>query len=217
MHDLSAAHRQISASTIGQYRAMATPYRDGTWNHDVSQNIEALLTAITGVSPYRILDLGCGPGRDLVALRDLGHEVVGLDGCPEFVAMARAVSGCEIWQQDLLSMTLPRASFDGVFANAVLFHVPSLALAGVLERLHAALKPGGVLLASNPRGQDEEGFIDGRYACFYSLNTWRRLVSRSGFVLVDHYFRPPGKPRREQPWLATLWRKPASPDQPSPP
>jgi hypothetical protein len=60
-------------------------------------------------------------------------------------------------------MTLPPASFDGVFANAVLFHVPSLALPGVLDQLHAALKPGGALLASNPRGQDEEGFVDGRY------------------------------------------------------
>ena len=45
--------------------------------------------------------------------------VVGLDGCPEFVAMAQAVSGCEVWQQDMLAMTLPPASFDGVFANAV--------------------------------------------------------------------------------------------------
>ena len=157
MQNLSAAHREISASTIGQYRSMATHYRDGTWNHDVSQNIEALLAAIAGAPPYRILDLGCGPGRDLVTFRDLGHEVVGLDGCSEFVAMARAVSGCEVWQQDMLAMTLPPASFDGVFANAVLFHLPSLALPVVLDRLHAALKPGGVLLASNPRGQDEEG------------------------------------------------------------
>ena len=172
MQNLSAAHRQISASTIECYRAMATPYRDGTWNHDVSQNIQALLAAITGVPPYRILDLGCGPGRDLVTFRDLGHVVVGLDGCPEFVAM-------------------------------------------VLEGLHAALKSGGVLLVSNPRGQDEEGFVDGRYACFYSFKTWHRLVSCSGFALVDHYFRPPGKPRHQQPWLATLWRKPASPNQPS--
>jgi hypothetical protein len=130
--------------------------------------------------------------------------------------MARAVSGCEVWQQDMLSMTLPPASFDGVFANAVLFHVPSLALPGVLDRLRAALKRGGVLLASNPRGQDEEGFVDGRYACFHSFGTWHRLISRSGFVLVDHYYRPPGKPRREQPWLATVWRTSASPDQPSP-
>jgi SAM-dependent methyltransferase len=212
MPNPSAANRQISASTIGRYRAMATPYRDGTWDHDVSQNIQALLGAIAGAPPYRILDLGCGPGRDLVTFRDLGHVAVGLDGCPEFVAMARAASGCEVWQQNLLAMTLPPASFDGVFANAVLFHVPSLALPVVLDQLHAALKPGGVLLASNPRGQDEEGFVDGRYACFYSFKTWRRLVSRSGFALIDHYFRPPGKPRRQQPWLATLWRKSASPD-----
>jgi SAM-dependent methyltransferase len=213
MQYLSSA-RQISASTIGQYRAMAASYRDGTWDHDVSQNIQALLAAITGSPPYRILDLGCGPGRDLITFRDLGHVVVGLDGCPEFVAMARAVSGCEVWQQDMLAMTLPAASFDGAFANAVLFHVPSRALPNVLARLHTALKPGGVLLASNPRGQDEEGFVDGRYACFYSIKTWRRLVSSSGFALVDHYYRPPGKPRPQQPWLATLWRKSASPDQP---
>ena len=195
MQNLSAADRQISASTIGQYRSMATPYRDATWNHDVSQNIQALIAVIAGAPPYRILDLGCGPGRDLVTFRGLGHVVVGLDGCPEFVAMARAVSGCEVWQQDMLAMTLPPASFDGVFANAVLFHVPSRALPGVLDRLHAALKPDGVLLASNPRGQDEEGFVEGRYACFYSFDSWLRLVSRSGFALVDHYYRPPGKPR----------------------
>jgi SAM-dependent methyltransferase len=216
MHKLSAADRQISASTIGQYRAMAAPYRDGTWNHDVSQNIQALLAAIAGSPPHRILDLGCGPGRDLVAFHDLGHAVVGLDGCSEFVAMARAVSGCEVWQQDMLDMTLPTESFDGVFANAVLFHIPSRALPAVLERLRSALKPGGVLLVSNPRGQDEEGFVDGRYGCFYSFRTWRRLVSRSGFALVDQYFRPPGKPRRQQPWLVTLWRKLALPDQRDP-
>ena len=57
MQNLSAAHRQISASTIERYRSMATPYRDGTWNHDVSQNIQALLAAIAGASPYRILEL----------------------------------------------------------------------------------------------------------------------------------------------------------------
>jgi SAM-dependent methyltransferase len=101
MQSLSAAHeqtefRQISAATVGHYRRMATPYRNGTWNHDVSQKIQALLTAIAVVSPYRTLDFGCGPGRDLLTFRDLGHVVVGLDGCPEFVDMARAVSGCEV-------------------------------------------------------------------------------------------------------------------------
>jgi SAM-dependent methyltransferase len=118
---------------------------------------QALLAAIAGAPPYHVLDLGCGPGRDLVTFRDLGHVVVGLDGCPDFVAMARAVSGCEVWQQDMLAMTLSSASFDGVFANAVLFHVPSRAVTSVLGQLHTALKPGGALLASKPAWPGRRG------------------------------------------------------------
>lgn len=197
----------ISASTIRHYARVAKIYRDATWSHDVGQNIEALLDAVPGAPPHRILDLGCGPGRDLVAFRDLGHEPIGLDGCAAFVAMAREASGCEVWQQDILDLDLPAGHFDGVFANAVLFHVPSEALPGVLANLHRALRPDGVLLSSNPRGDDEEGWADDRYACFYSEETWRRVLETSGFELIRHWFRPPGRPRRQQPWLATLWRR----------
>ena len=167
MQNLSAAHRQISASTIGQYRSMAIHYRDGTWNHDVSQNIEALLAAIAGVPPYRILDLGCGPGRDLVAFRDLGHEAVGLDGCPEFVDMARAVSGCEVWQQDLLAMSLPPASFDGVFANAVRRANPEFRAVGSEisrgpPRIRLAKEgPGGGLSCANKSSRAAVAVISG--------------------------------------------------------
>ena len=66
---------------------------------------------------------------------------------------------------------------------------------------------GGALLSSNPRGANEEGFADERYACFWDLPTWRRMVDAAGFVLVDHYYRPAGKPRHQQPWLATVWHK----------
>jgi SAM-dependent methyltransferase len=199
--------RQISACTLAHYQRFASAYRAGTWDHDVRQNIDALLAAIGGPPPLRILDLGCGPGRDLIAFRDLGHEPIGLDGCREFVEMARSVSGCAVWLQDLLALDLPPGHFDGVFANAVLFHVPRRVLPPVLADLSATLRPAGVLLASNPRGANEEGFADGRYACFYDFPMWRRLVESAGFELLDHYYRPPGKPRHQQPWLATLWRK----------
>jgi SAM-dependent methyltransferase len=207
----AAALRRISSGTIAHYRSFADAYRRGTWQHDVSQNIAALLEAIGGAPPLRILDLGCGPGRDLVAFRRLGHEPVGLDACPEFVAMARKLAVGEVWLQDMLALDLPAEQFDGVFANAVLFHVPSLALPRVLADLWHALRPGGALLSSNPRGDNEEGFADERYACFWDLPTWQRLVEGAGFVLLDHYFRPPGKPRHQQPWLATVWRKAAPP------
>jgi len=65
--------------------------------------------------------------------------------------MARAHSGCEVWQQDFLQLELPENYFDGVFANAALFHVPRQELPRVLLELHATLKPGGVLFSARTR------------------------------------------------------------------
>ncbi len=199
--------RQISGITIGYYDRMAKPYWDGTRDHDVSQNRAALLDAIKGEAPYSVLDLGCGPGRDLHYFRSLGHHVVGLDGSKELVAMARHHARCEVLHQDFLALDLPENRFDGVFANASLFHVPSQELPRVLRELHAALKPVGVLFSSNPRGNNVEGLSGERYSCFLDLRTWRDYVTAAGFIEVKHYYRPPGLPRHRQPWLATVWRR----------
>ena len=142
----------ITAVTLAQYNQYAEEFRAGTRHHDVSQNIAALLRHITGVPPFTILDFGCGPGRDLSAFAGLGHMAIGLDGAARFVAMAQADTGCEVWHQDFLALDLPDARFDGIFANASLFHVPSSELPRVLRQLHATLKPGGILFSSNPRG-----------------------------------------------------------------
>jgi len=197
----------VSAATIAYYDRVAAAYWDGTRDHDVSQNYAALLFAIEADSPYSILDLGCGPGRDLRHFRSMGHDAVGLDGSKEFVAMARAYAGCEVLHQDFLAMTLPASRFDGVFANASLFHVPSWELPRILLELSRTLRPRGVLFCSNPRGNNEEGLSDGRYCCFFDLDTWRDYASAAGFLELHHYYRPPGLPRRQQPWLATVWRK----------
>ena len=198
----------ISAGTLQHYESRAESFREGTRDHDVSQNIAALLRHIAGEPPFTILDLGCGPGRDLAAFAARGHVAVGLDGSPRFVQMARADSGCEVWLQDFLALELPAGRFDGIFANASLFHVPCAELARVLGELHAALKPGGALFCSNPRGDNEEGWRNGRYGVWHDLESWRRWVTQAGFVELEHYYRPPGLPREQQPWLATVWRRP---------
>ena len=200
--------REAAAVTLAEYDRIAAAYRRGTADHDVSQNIAALLDEIEGEAPHVILDLGCGPGRDLRRFAELGHEAVGLDGVAAFVAMARAATGCEVLHQDFLTLDLPPARFDGIFANASLFHVPSSQLGRVLRELAASLKPGGVLFCSNPRGRNEEGWAGGRYGCFHDLETWRAYVEAAGFRELRHYYRPPGRPRAQQPWLATVWRKP---------
>ena len=198
---------KVTDLTLAHYSERAESFWAGTRDHDVEQNIAALLRRIEGEPPFTILDFGCGPGRDLKVFAERGHIAVGLEGAAEFVAMARAHGGCEVWQQDFLKLDLPDKYFDGIFANAALFHVPSQELPRVLRELHASLKPGGVLFSSNPHGHNEEGWSGGRYGVYHDLDTWRRHVSAAGFVELDHYYRPAGLPREKQPWLASVWRR----------
>lgn len=200
--------REIESETLSAYEARAEAFREGTRDHDVSQNIEALLEALDGEGPFRILDFGCGPGRDLRDLRQRGHDPVGLDGTLSFVEMARAEAGVPVLHQGFLALDLPPCSFDGVFANASLFHVPAQELPQVLAALFACLRPGGVLFSSNPRGENEEGWNGDRYGAYHDYDRWHAFVTAAGFEPIRHYYRPPGLPRQQQPWLASLWRVP---------
>jgi SAM-dependent methyltransferase len=197
----------VTARTLESYDRAAEQFREGTWNHDVRQNIDALLRHIEGPAPFAILDLGCGPGRDLIALTALGHVVTGLEGSAALARMAREQSGCEVLEQSFLALDLPASRFDGIFANASLFHVPSGELPRVLGELRTALQPRGVLFSSNPRGHGEEGWSGQRYGCFHDLAGWRRFLTDAGFDELEHYYRPPGLPREQQPWLASVWRR----------
>lgn len=202
-----SALQEISARTLGHYESRADAFWQGTRDHDVQQNLQALLDALGGPGPHRILDFGCGPGRDLLALKRLGHEPVGLDGCAAFVEHARRLSEAEVWHQDFLELNLPDQSFDGAFANASLFHVPRQELARVLAQLKSCLKPGGVLFASNPHGDNREGWSGERYGTYLDESVWSDLFRDAGFEALLQYYRPAGLPRHQQPWLASVWRR----------
>jgi SAM-dependent methyltransferase len=198
---------EIARATLSHYEDRSEQFWEGTRDHDVSQNIDALLSEIEGSPPFRILDLGCGPGRDLRVFVERGHLPVGLDGAPSFVRRASEYSGVEVWEQDFLALDLPDVAFDGIFANASLFHVPAQEIVRVLSELRASLRPRGVLFASNPRGSNEEGWSGGRYGAYHDLGRWREFAIQAGFVEIRHYYRPDGLPREQQPWLASLWRR----------
>ncbi|MCF8151994.1 MAG: class I SAM-dependent methyltransferase [Burkholderiaceae bacterium] len=199
--------RQLVDRTLAHYQTRAEAFWQGTRHHDVEQNIEALLRHIQAAPPFTILDFGCGPGRDLQEFTRRGHRAIGLEGASALADMARANSACEVWQQDFLQLELPGQHFDGVFANASLFHVPRQELPRVLRELNATLKAGGVLFSSNPRGNNEAGMQGERYGAYYDLATWRGYLAEAGFVELEHYYRPPGLPQEQQPWLASVWRK----------
>ena len=206
MHQDSNILGEIENITLNHYAQNADSFWQGTRDHDVTQNYAAFLAPFALGMTLDILDFGCGPGRDIKYFQSLGHRPVGLDGCKRFCSMASLYTGCEVLQQNFLKLALPQQAFDGIFANASLFHVPSQELPRVLTELHAALRAGGVLFISNPRG-NQEGWNGQRYGHYMQLQESQRFLDEAGFEILDYYYRPQGKPVSQQPWLAIVSRR----------
>jgi SAM-dependent methyltransferase len=196
--------------TIAEYQTTAEGFREGTWDHDVSQNRAALIAAMPR-NPGRILDFGCGPGRDIVAFQAEGQEVIGLDATPAFVTMAQQIGG-QVWQQNFLNLELPEQFFDGIFANASLLHVPHSEMLRVLQDLYRSLVPEGAIVMSLARGQGE-GFVDRltgqRYTSYWEYETMSPLLEQAGFTIDHHYYRPPGLPLAMQSWVVLVAKRSA--------
>ena len=193
----------IESITLSHYEKRAESFWSGTRDHDVSQNINALLDALPKDNPLDILDFGCGPGRDLLTFKSLGHNPVGLDGSKAFCKMANNYSGCPTLNQNFLDLKLEVNSFDGIFANASMFHIPSIEFPRVLGQLHSALRINGVLFTSNPRG-NTEGWQGERYGHYMEIEQSQKYLESAGFEILHYYYRPEGKPRSAQPWLAIV-------------
>jgi SAM-dependent methyltransferase len=210
MNDANTGDRrrleEIETTTLRDYDENAAAFWERTRDHDVTQNYASLLSPFPAGQPLDILDFGCGPGRDLKYFRSLGHRPVGLDGSAVFCAMAREYSGCPVLEQHFLKLGLPATAFDGVFANASLFHVPAGELPRVLGELRATLRPGGVLFTSNPRGSGSI-WSGARFGHYLEFAESRRYLEDAGFELITHYYRPSGLPRAQQPWLAIVNRR----------
>jgi SAM-dependent methyltransferase len=101
-----------------------------------------------------ILELGCGGGQDSQAMLARGFDITPTDGSAELAREAEKRLGRPV--RVLLFDDLDeKDSYDGVWANACLLHVPRRDLPGIIERIHAALRPGGIFYASFKAGSHE--------------------------------------------------------------
>lgn len=155
----------VTQSTVANYTGRAESFRQWAFSTEAAaasgaRNVflEQLQRTFPRQEKLRILDAGCGPGRDLLAFCALGHVAEGLEPCKELAVDAqrasRAVVHCIDFQGAGKAALGP---FHGIFCLASLFHVPRRELREVLQVLLGMLVEGGVILTTLPAGVDEDG------------------------------------------------------------
>lgn len=169
------------AATLDFYAAEAQAYA-GRSREAGHARIAAFAAALPDGA--RVLELGCGGGHDSVELLARGLDLVPTDGSPELAEQASARLGIPV--PVLLFDNLDaRDAFDGVWANACLLHVPRSALPGIIEHIHAALKPDGVFYASFKAGTEEGRDRFGRYYNYPSSDWLKEAYGESRWQSLD--------------------------------
>lgn len=141
---------------------------------------------LSGLAPSaRVLDAGCGSGRDLLAMRRAGMMATGLDYSPALAELAREHSGCEVVVGDLRAPPFTDGAFDAVWAAACLLHLERPDVLPALRQLHRLLVPGGAFFASVKSGRGHERTRDGRLFTYFETEEWRSLMEDAGFDAVE--------------------------------
>lgn len=156
----------------------------------------------------RILELGCGSGRDAEAMIKAGFDVEPTDGTPEIAlqAEARLSRKVRVVRFDELDA---REAYDAVWANASLLHVPRSGLPHILGLIFMALKPGGLHFASYKTGGTDGRDDYGRYFNYLDrtevLELYREAAPWQVEDVVDSV--EDGYLGKRSPWVAITVRK----------
>lgn len=171
-----------------------------------SLDLEALYARFLKHLPAggRILDAGCGSGRDSKAFKDKGYAVIAIDVCPAFVAHTATYAQVPAQVMDFETLTFSEP-FDGIWACASLLHLPAETLALAFARLQAVLKPSGSLYASFKKG-DFGGYRNGRWFTHLTqAHLQTLLAAQSSLKIVDHWETADLRPERAQEqWLNVI-------------
>lgn len=189
---------------IEYYNQNARQFYDNTIEADMSFWRDKFI----GRLPHggRVLDAGCGSGRDSKAFIQSGFSVVAFDASSELCKLASKLLNQEVWQMKFQEMSFDE-EFDGVWACASLLHVPSEEIDDVMNRIFKALQNGGVFYASFKYG---EGLTErvGRLFIDYNADTAKELFEHAGFEIIECENTDDVRPGREgEKWVNVIARK----------
>lgn len=192
-------------ANLAYYEANATKYAESTLQIDLTSLYEPFLALLP--SGARILDVGCGGGRDLKAFRERGFNPFGIDSSIALVEIARDYSGVDVAVAKVETIDFVE-KFDAVWACASLLHLPRTELPEALRRIKHSLVSGGVLFLSVQSGSGEEILEDGRFYAHYTDAEIRMSVSAIGFDVLETWKTPDSYASRAWiSWVNLLARK----------
>ncbi|MGF6236099.1 SAM-dependent methyltransferase [Leclercia sp. 1548] len=190
--------------TLKYYQDNAQTFFDGTVNVDMSSLYETFTQHLAPGA--RVLDAGCGSGRDAKAFQEMGYQVEAFDASPAMVELAREHTGFSVKVMSFAEVDW-KEEFDGIWCCASLLHVPAVELPGVMRRLADALKPGGVWYVSFKYG-DGEREVDGRRFTDMDEDDLNTLVSSLTAMEVGEVWLTQDKrPDRKEIWVNGILRK----------
>lgn len=191
--------------TLSYYNQNADSFVEGTLKADMSNQYRYFSKYLSPGD--KVLDLGCGSGRDSAWFSSLGFEVTAIDGSEELCKRVKENYGIQalcIKFEDISFV----AEFDAIWACASLLHVTKADMPNVLGKVSAALKPGGVLYASFKYGNDER-VSNGRFFNDYTENDLDTLLtSENQLSLLEYWITEDVRPDRSgERWLNFIARK----------
>ncbi len=173
---------RATSSTERFYEERASEYFSLTFDADTAAPRDRFLSRLP--QQARILDAGCGSGRDLRAFVERGYAAVGIDASAALVRLAQDYAGAECKVLRLENIDYESA-FEGVWACASLLHLPRTMLVPVLTRLHRALVRGGTLFLAVQEGRGELRIEDGRDYVYYSSAEVGDALQAAGFLIDE--------------------------------
>lgn len=183
-HVSSGPMDRISASLAAYYEEEAGDRADRPIDAERIARRDGFVERCRSEGIATVLDVGMGPGRDTVALRDAGLGALGLDLAHASARLALG-DGVPAIQGSLYGLPVATHSVDAVWTMSTLVHVPDARFDEAMSEFARAVRPGGLVAIGLWGGRDQEEvlrFDDGRAGRFFSLRT----VDRARDMLGEH-------------------------------
>lgn len=201
--------------TIDVYDTIAQFYAKRTVDYAPEREREKFIQRIK--SQGKILDAGCGPGRDSAFFAEKGFQVVGIDLSGKLLEIAKQkASTATFLKQDFRNLDFSPSTFDGIWACASLLHLKKIDIPNVLKKFYELLQPEGILFIMVKEGRGEADVQESissnlsRHFTYFDREEISKLLKQTGFAIEEVYTfneRDRDKAKRNLIWIASFSKK----------